>query len=254
MVTSAAKLYAKFQKLATIIGRPRYLRAMRFGVAAGVEHAQVLNGITCSTVVDIGANRGQFALVARHCFPDANIISFEPLSLPASLFRKVFGNDKRVTLHEAAVGVSHGEATIHISQRDDSSSLLAITAMQNAIFPGTAEATTAVIQVGRLDEYVADEDLRAPALLKLDVQGYELQALVGCEDLLNQFSYVYAECSFVELYEGQALADTIIAWLKERGLHLAGIYHMNYDRSGRSIQADFLFARREKDLLSDKSR
>jgi hypothetical protein len=53
---------------------------------------------------------------------------------------------------------------------------------------------------------------------------------------------VYAECSFVELYASQALADEVIAWLRERGLSLRGVHNMDYDRGGRAIQADFLFA------------
>ena len=94
-----------------------------------------------------------------------------------------------------------------------------------------------------LREFILAEDIRPPALLKLDVQGYELEALRGCEDMLDQFAYVYAECSFVELYAGQALADEVIAWLRERGFRLRGVHNMDYDRGGRAIQADFLFAR-----------
>jgi hypothetical protein len=97
------------------------------------------------------------------------------------------------------------------------------------------------IKLGPLSEFVIPEEIVAPAMLKLDVQGYELEALRGCEDLLDRFAYVYVECSFVELYVGQALADEIIAWLMERGWYLKGIYNMTYDRKGSSIQADFLF-------------
>ena len=78
-------------------------------------------------------------------------------------------------------------------------------------------------------------------MLKLDVQGYELEALRGCEELMSRFSHVYVECSFVELYKGQALVDEIIAWLRERDWCLSSIYNMTYDRKGRCIQADFLF-------------
>jgi 23S rRNA U2552 (ribose-2'-O)-methylase RlmE/FtsJ len=57
-------------------------------VAAGAEHLPVLRQFTgCRMVVDIGANRGQFARVARQCFPAARIVSFEPL--PAPLYRDV---------------------------------------------------------------------------------------------------------------------------------------------------------------------
>jgi len=194
-------------------------------------------------VLDIGANRGQFALVARRCFPKARIISFEPLPVPAGTLRKIFEEDLQVTLHEAAVGPVPGNATIHISRRDDSSSLLPITSTQVALFPGTAEATTATVRVAPLREFISAADIQTPALLKLDVQGFELEALRGCEDLLAKFAYVYAECSFVELYAGQALADEVIAWLRERGLPLRGVHNTEYGQDGRAIQADFLFTR-----------
>ena len=195
------------------------------------------------TVVDVGANRGQFALAARHVFPQAQIVSFEPLTGPAALWRAVFAGDGRARLIDAAIGPEPGEAEIHVSARDDSSSLLPITARQNALFPGTAEAGTATIRVVRLADALPAADIEAPALLKLDVQGFELQALAGCEALLDRFAWVYVECSFVELYAGQAFADEVIAWLRERSFSLRGVFNMTYDAKGRALQADFLFGR-----------
>ena len=158
------------------------------------------------------------------------------------MFRKVFRGDPKVTLHQSAIGPESGTATMHVAAADDSSSLLAISAMQERLFPGTGEIRTATVKIGRLSSSVSAEEIVAPAMLKLDVQGYELvEALRGCEDLLARFSYIYAECSFVELYEGQALADEIIAWLCEWGFRLSGVYHMGYDQNGRAVQRDFLF-------------
>jgi FkbM family methyltransferase len=234
----------KVGKLAAILKLPYYrTRLLRHRVAAGVEHAGVLSGLDCRTVVDIGASRGQFALVARKCHPQALIISFEPLPTAAAKFRAVFVDDDRVTLHDVAIGPLSGNATIHISKREDSSSLLPITSTQVALFPGTEEVATTIVRVGPLLEFISAEDIQTPALLKLDVQGFELEALRGCEELLDRFAYVYVECSFVELYAGQALADEVIAWLRERGFRLHGVHNMDYDRDGRAIQADFLFAR-----------
>jgi len=231
-------------KLAPILKSPYYQKMLLcHRVAAGVEHAQVLSGLDCRTVVDIGANRGQFALVARQCQPEAWIISFEPLPAAAAKFRALFAGDDRVTLHEAAIGPAPGNATIHISRRDDSSSLLPITSAQVALFPGTAEIATAIVRVAPLRQFISAADIQIPALLKVDVQGFELEALRGCEDLLDQFTCVYVECSFVELYAGQSLADEVIAWLRERGFRLRGVHNMEYDRDGRAVQADFLFAR-----------
>jgi FkbM family methyltransferase len=236
-------LIRRLSKLIAISGSRRWLAALRLGVAAGVEHAAVLSTLgNCRTVVDIGANRGQFALVARRCFPDARIISFEPLTAPAEMFASVFADDSRTRLHRAAIGPKAGQATIHVSRRDDSSSLLAIGEMQAQVFPGTEEAGTATVQVGRLSDFVSAGELQAAAMLKIDVQGFELEALQGCEGLLDKFAYIYAECSFVELYTGQALAGDVIAWLHHRGFALSGIYNVSYDELGRSIQADFLFS------------
>jgi hypothetical protein len=131
---------------------------------------------------------------------------------------------------------------MHISGRDDSSSLLPIGERQAATFPGTEEVGTATIEVAPLDCFISATEIEPRALLKLDVQGYELQALQGCESLLDRFAYVYAECSFVELYAGQALAHEVVAWLEARGFRLSGTHNMTYDASGREVQADFLFA------------
>jgi len=165
-------------KLRRILVSPRLARALlRHGVAASVEHIAALRDLQCRTVVDIGANRGQFALVVRHCFPDATIISFEPLHRPAEVFCRVFKVDIKVELHQVAIGPETGTAIIHVSGRDDSSSLLPITALQNQIFPGTQESGTETIKVGRLEEFVSAEETEPPASLKLDVQGYELEGL-----------------------------------------------------------------------------
>ena len=241
---------AKARKLAGIFPVEGWRTALRrHRVAAGVEHARILRNLEpIRTVVDIGANRGQFALVARHCFPEARIVSFEPLAGPAGIYRAVFGDDERTTLVEAAVGPQAGAAEIHLSERDDSSSLLPITERQDELFPGTAESGTASIRVVRLADVLAAQEIAAPALLKLDVQGFELQALEGSEDVLPRFDWVYVECSFVELYAGQALADQVIAWLRERGFRLVGVFNMTYDGADRAIQADFLFAQEDKSI------
>ena len=128
-----------------------------------------------------------------------------------------------------------------MSAADDSSSLLPISQAQERLFPGTGEIRTEIIRVGRLADFVSPEEIVGPALLKLDVQGFELEALRGCEDLLKCFAHVYAECSFVELYTGQALADDVMAYLGDRGFRLSGIYNLSYDKNGKTVQGDFLF-------------
>ena len=238
----------KLTKLIRIIMQGFLPALLRNKVAAGVEHSAVLAPLNCKHVVDIGANRGQFALIARKCFPDAKIDSFEPLLEPADRFQELFNNDHSTHLHRLAIGLNEGEAAIHVSSRDDSSSLLPITDTQSTLFPGTAECETRMIHVAPLKDIISEQYIQEPALLKIDVQGYEMEVLRGCEELLDRFRYIYVECSFIELYEGQAFADEVIAFLRERNFVLDGIYNLCYDKKGRAVQADFFFVARGNDV------
>lgn len=65
----------------------------------------------------------------------------------------------------------------------------------------------------------------------------------ACGELLDKFTYVCAEGSFIELYEGQVLADDLVAWLRERGYELVRSYGGISDEHGQAIQADMLFKR-----------
>jgi FkbM family methyltransferase len=241
---SIQRLLRKSRKLGVILSHADYRAALRAGhVAAAIEHTPVLKALKCATVVDIGANRGQFALVARHVLPNARIISFEPLAAAAAAYRAALGANSQIMLHPVAVGDESGDATLHVSALDDSSSLLPITERQTALFAGTQQTGAETIRVAKLDELVLAEEVVAPALLKIDVQGYELKTLRGCDSLLDRFNYIYVECSFIELYRGQALADDVIAHLRNRSFALCGVYNASYDIAGQAIQADFLFTR-----------
>jgi FkbM family methyltransferase len=233
----------KLRKLTALLADDRYRRALRHGVAAAVEHSSLLRSLRCATVLDVGANVGQFSLVTRVCMPDARIIAFEPLAAPASLFRTVFADDPQVTLHQVAIGPEPGRVAMHVSSRIDSSSLLPITHRQTSMFPGTGQCRTERVCVDRLSALIDLAAIQMPALLKIDVQGFELQALQGCASSLDRIEYVYVECSFLELYEGQALVADVVLYLRERGFALRGVHNMTYDAAGRSVQADFFFAR-----------
>ena len=108
--------------------------------------------------------------------------------------------------------------------------------------PGTEEIGTTTIDAGPLNQNLKAPDINGPALLKLDVQGFEKQALEGCEELLFEFSYIYVECSFIELYKGQALAAEVIDYLHAHQFTLIGVHNIFTNPSGVAIQGDFLFA------------
>jgi len=239
----------KISKLIKILQTYYYIKALvRFGVAAGVEHTKIFNHLKSNdfqTIVDVGANRGQFVLVARRQFPQARIISFEPLEEAAAVFRRVFKSDPLTSLHQIAIGPEEKQLPMHVSHADDSSSLMPISDLQSRIFPGTEEKEIRNIEVKPLNAILSAKDIITPALLKIDVQGFERDVLKGCLSLLSSFKYIYIECSFMELYIGQALAHEIIAFMEKEGFFLSGVYDLSYDRQGIAVQGDFLFMRSE---------
>lgn len=235
-----SKQLLRLKKLCVILRQPSLRRAfIKFRVMAGVEHKAALSR-PLATVVDIGANRGQFALAAR-AISGAKVVSFEPLPDVAVLFENVFSGDSMAKLHVAAIGEKSERKMIHLSARDDSSSLLEIGEAQSEYFPGTHEVGTLEVAVGTLDQFMGEDEIVRPAMLKLDVQGFELQALAGCESLIGNFDYIYCECSFVKLYKNQKLAWNVVDYLRSRGFVIAGIYNSSYDHDGNCIQADMLF-------------
>jgi len=231
-------------KLARVLTTRAYRAAfLRTGVAASTEHDRILEGLGLDTIIDIGANRGQFALCARRLFPKAAIFSFEPLQRPAAVYRHVFAHDPLTKLFPVAIALESGSATMHVSRWDVSSSLLPTAQAQHDNFPLTEEARQETVTKARLSGCLDPALIAGTALLKLDVQGFELVALRGCDDLLHRFQYVYVEASFVELYVGQALASEVLAYLLQAGFRLLCVANVTNGRSRRPIQADFLFGR-----------
>jgi FkbM family methyltransferase len=231
------------QKFVRLVVDPHFRRGIRFGVGASVEHLGMMRGRDIATLVDIGANVGQFSLLVTGLLPDVRVEAFEPLRGPAGIFQKLFAGNPRVTLHRVAIGAQQKEASMNVSRREDSSSLLGISVVQTTTFPGTEKVGVENVRVTTLDAELDPSRIVAPALLKLDVQGYELEALRGCASMLHLFDLIYAELSFVELYEGQALAHEVIEFLSDKGFDICGVYNTQSDPDGRSIQCDCLFRR-----------
>jgi len=229
------------RKLALSLITPRYRRGLRHGVAPSLEHADVPWDADYSSVVDVGANRGQFALFALNSFPSATVHSFEPLPEALEVLGRLARSEHRLRIHPVAIGARSGDETLHVAAAGDSSSLLPITQLQTDLFPGTHEVGTATVPVLTLAEALSSTELQPPAMLKVDTQGTELEVLQGAGPILTSFATILVEASFLRFYEGQALASEIVAFLHGRGFALSGIQSLSRDNGGRSLQADFLF-------------
>jgi FkbM family methyltransferase len=229
----------RFVKYLTAATTPAFWPALARGVMPTVEHIPALKRLLPRTLIDVGANKGQFSLAARYLFPDIEVHAFEPLERERTIYEKVVTPAK---LYATAVGRVAGEASFYVTSRADSSSLLQPGSLQKKAY-GVSTKSLITVSVARLPDIIDLSNLSRPILLKIDVQGGELEVLQGAEAGLSLIDMIYCEVSFVQLYEGQPLANEITNYLSEQGFALKGIFNRSVTKDLGPTQADFLFMR-----------
>lgn len=197
------------------------------------------------TVLDVGANTGQFASAIAALLPDARIYAFEPLpDCYEALRRRMRRSRERFEAFPFAIGDVEGAVTFHRSSFAESSSVLPMDDLHKQAFPWTAETVPLEVEMRTLDEVVHGLDLAPDVLLKIDVQGYEHRVLVGAARTLPRIRYVITEVTFEPLYRGQGSAAETCALLSRHGFQLKGVLEqLACPMDDRILQADLLFAR-----------
>lgn len=240
-----SRLAARFDKLTHYLRRPDLWRLRRRGV--GLEcylklQAPFLQKAGYRTVLDIGANVGQFALAARAAFPDAQLYSFEPLPDCFEQLKRNLGDASRFQAFNCGLGSQEGEIEFERCEFSASSSFLRMAPTHRQEFPATLHATKVKVAVRRLDDMAAVLPVAEPMLAKIDVQGYEREVLRGGERLLRRAQTIIIESSLETLYEAQPLFNEVHQLMVGLGFRYAG----NFDQvsspiDGRILQVDCIY-------------
>ena len=212
-------------------------------VKAPPDYIRWLRSQRINTIIDVGANEGQFVESIRRYFPEAVIHSFEPLPEVFAPLKYRFAHDKRLIVHNCALGDRTGTAELYHNSFSPSSSLLPMHERHVEAFPHTGHATRTTITLKRLDDLFEGMETTPPILLKIDVQGAESAVLEGAVRTLGHVLAVIMELSYTELYVGQKLRDEMVAMMEGYGFMYAGDIEYLSDSSGRRLQADGLFVR-----------
>ncbi|MCU0334651.1 MAG: FkbM family methyltransferase [Chitinophagaceae bacterium] len=194
------------------------------------------------TVIDVGANEGQFAKLARAVYPSAKIIAFEPIPKCYQQLLHHFGSDENFIGFNVALGSESRERSFLVTDYSATSSFLRLATQHKHEFLETGNASTITVSEKQFEELYEPDQIKSPCLLKIDVQGYELEVLRNNEGLLKNVHTILVETSFVEVYEGQSLFADVFLFLHERGFVFKG----NFEQlrglgTSQIMQADAIF-------------
>ena len=202
-------------------------------------------GIRPRTVLDAGANKGQFTIAARHLLRPERIHAFEPLPAVGDELARHCSRYPEVIVHRMALGSAKGRAALHVNRHSQSSSLLRLQDRHLAVFPDAEELNDVLVDVGRLDEVLVGEPLAAPVLLKVDTQGFEADVLAGATGMIDRLDYVVLETSFTHLYDGERIFREMLVLMESLGFEFVRpVGSLRDPRTGEYLQMDALFRRR----------
>ncbi len=195
------------------------------------------------TILDIGANVGQFALAAAFYFPGATIHSFEPLPDAFSELVKNIGRNKRINAYNYALGDESGQMPFYRNHYTRLSSSLPIDCFNDNPRYRERNVSLTSVEVIRLDELGERLKLVSPVLLKMDVQGMEREVLLGCGEFLREVDFILSEIPLVTLYDGQPLFDEMHFLIGNLGYGLVAPLYLNKGKEGRFIEMNVLYRR-----------
>lgn len=214
----------------------------RFNKVVESKKYNWLNELNVHTIIDVGANIGQSALKFHTILPDSFIYCFEPIE---KCYEKLEENLKPLQNHKSfrlALGSKKEKAVIYLNEFDASSSILKMTDIHKNAFPFARQHIKENIDVDLLDNVFKNIKLQKNVLLKIDVQGFEKEVLIGANEMLKDTSIIIIEISFLALYEGSPKFFDIYEMLNKIGFEYIGSFgQYNNPIDGRPLQQDALF-------------
>ena len=196
---------------------------------------------SATVIVDAGAHVGDTAAVLADRFPCAEVLAFEPY--PDSFDRLQNRRIPRLRAYLMALGSRRDKAVLHVNGSTASNSLLTPNEDGRALFPvQLAGHDEVLVEVTTLDDVCDRENIEAIDLLKLDVQGYELEVFRGARRILPNVWAILCEVNLIPQYAGAVHVRDIDRHLHEAGFALHDIYNLYRDRAtNRLVFADAVY-------------
>jgi FkbM family methyltransferase len=214
--------------------------------AAEQHVAAVLRMYRVNCVLDVGANRGQFARALRRAGYTGRIVSFEPVPEVFDRLRREAAGDPAWTAYPYALGREDGTITINVVP-GTLSSVLPPTRLGARRYARLREPAPHEVPLRRLDGLLDTVlgDLPDPRpYLKLDTQGYDLEVFAGLGRRTGEIVAMQAELALMRIYEGMPGMADALAVYEGAGFEVTGLYPVSrQSRTARVLELDCVMVR-----------
>ena len=200
-------------------------------------------------VFDIGASIGTLSGCLAKIPSISRIDAFEPIP---SVFKKLSERMQRypqVVCHNVGLGDANRRMEMFVmDQALATSSFLEMDEIHKQEFAGVYESHTENLTVVRLDDYVLENNLPVPHMVKMDVQGFEGKVIRGGMTTIRKAQFCVLEICLEQLYAGGSLFDDIYQSMIKIGFKLIGIDNILKGKSGKTLAVDGIF--QNNDLIN----
>jgi FkbM family methyltransferase len=194
-------------------------------------------GFVPNTILDVGANQADWSRLVRTHFPDANFILIEPqvemLPYLEAFCREAQGSTWKL----AGAGREPGEMTLAVWPDLTGSSMLPVPGDNNQLEHRTVPVIT-------IDSLFAGGEPR-PQLAKLDIQGFELEALASATKLFGHTECFIVESNLVRPLPEMPTFFEVVAFFDARGYRVYDFPgHLRRPFDNALAQVDIAFVRK----------
>lgn len=182
------------------------------------------NNIDEHIIVDVGGATGVTAKIFSQHFQKTKIWVFEPLEENYKVLQSLSSENNNLVIIPKAAGNKKGKTGLNIAKRITSSSLFKLNPDKNSNFFSEILETkdTKEIEITTLDDTLPDNKIIS--ILKLDVQGYELEVLKGAGKTLTKTFLIILEMNNHDGYMGAPKYYEVDKYLRENNFILFDIF------------------------------
>jgi FkbM family methyltransferase len=207
----------------------------------GVLEQVKATGFSPATVIDVGAAMGSFSVACHGFFPGARYLLVEPLNEYLPALKNLVETIPGATYEMSAASSSEEPVVLNVHEDFVGSSLY------REVEEGTGvNGVPRQVPAVTLDGLVAQRQAQPPFMVKVDVQGAELDVLSGAETTLRDTELVLLEVSLFQFFQGAPLVCEVVAHMKRRGFVPYDVLGLQYRPiDGALSQLDVVFVKED---------